>query len=60
VATNPIPAIPLPDLSQPERPLTRDEWWDLFDHLRLSQQPEYAKYGGPLAFLREEREADSV
>lgn len=37
--------------------LTREEWWKLFDELRLSQHPAYAEYGGPVAFVRQERDA---
>ena len=51
-----VPAIPLnpPDSS----PLSHDEWWALFDQLRLSQQADYAEYGGPVAFVRRERDSD--
>jgi hypothetical protein len=38
--------------------LSREEWWALFDQLRLSQQADYAEYGGPVAFFRKERDAD--
>ena len=39
--------------------LSREAWWALFDELRLSQQADYAEYGGPVAFFRKERDADS-
>ena len=39
--------------------LSHDQWWALFDKLRLSQQADYAEYGGPQAFLRKERDADT-
>ena len=38
--------------------LSHEEWWALFDQLRLSQQADYAEYGGPVAFFRKERDAD--
>ena len=44
------------DSSQADE-LSREEWWRLFDELRLSQQPAYAEYGGPVAFVRQERDA---
>jgi hypothetical protein len=43
-----------------EKPLTREQWWALFDELRVAQQPAYAEHGGPVAFLRKERDADST
>lgn len=42
----------------PETDMTSEEWWQLFDELRLSQQADYAEYGGPVAFIRNERNAD--
>jgi hypothetical protein len=42
-----------------EKPLSHDQWWALFDELRLSQQADYAEYGGPVAFFRKERETDA-
>jgi hypothetical protein len=57
MAIYPIPTITDPDPFHAQR-LTREEWWDPFDHLRLSQQPDYVEYGGPIAFLRKERGAD--
>ncbi len=50
------PISPAMDVS--EQSLTHDEWWNLFDRLRLSQQNDYAEVGGPVAFLRQERDAD--
>jgi hypothetical protein len=38
--------------------LSHEQWWALFDELRLSQQADYAEYGGPVAFFRKERDAD--
>jgi hypothetical protein len=38
--------------------LSHDEWWALFDELRLLQQKDYAEHGGPAAFVRKERDAD--
>lgn len=49
-------SLPSTDPSQADE-LTREEWWKLFDELRLSQQPAYAEYGGPVAFVRQERDA---
>ncbi len=39
--------------------LSHDQWWALFDELRLAQQPAYAEVGGPIDFLRHERDADT-
>lgn len=39
--------------------LSPEQWWALFDQLRLAQQSAYAEVGGPVAFIRHEREADS-
>jgi hypothetical protein len=39
--------------------LSHDQWWAHFDELRLAQQPAYAEVGGPVAFLRHERDADT-
>lgn len=39
--------------------LSHEEWWALFDRLRLAQQADYAEYGGPVAFFRSERDADA-
>jgi hypothetical protein len=39
--------------------LSRDQWWALFDELRLAQQPAYAEVGGSIDFLRHERDADT-
>ena len=39
--------------------LSPDQWWALFDQLRLAQQPAYAEVGGPVAFIRHERDADT-
>ena len=51
-----MPLVP-PEL--PEKgELTREQWWDLFDYLRLSQQADYAKYGGPVEFIRRLREEE--
>ncbi len=47
-------------LTEPEQTgLSHEEWWALFDEVRLSQQADYAEYGGPVAFFRKERDADS-
>jgi hypothetical protein len=42
-----------------EPALTHDAWWELFDRLRLEQQHDYAPLGGPVAFFRAQRGADS-
>ena len=39
--------------------LSADQWWALFDRLRLAQQPAYAEVGGPVAFIRHERDTDT-
>jgi hypothetical protein len=52
--------VPLAVDEPSEQGLTRDEWWELFDKLRLTQQPAYAEVGGPVAFLRRERDADTL
>jgi hypothetical protein len=54
MSSAPVPSA----VSEPEAQLSRDEWWTLFDQLRLAQQPAYAEYGGPVAFFRKERNAD--
>ena len=45
-------------ITDPQNPddLSRDEWWALFDDLRLRQQAAYAEYGGSQSFLRAERD----
>ena len=40
--------------------LSPEEWWDLFDRVRLRMQPAYAELGGAEVFLREERDTDAV
>jgi hypothetical protein len=40
--------------------LSPAQWWALFDKLRLSQQSAYAEVGGPDAFIRHERDADTT
>jgi hypothetical protein len=50
--------IPTPHDEAPA--LSREEWWSLFDELRLAQQPAYAEHGGPIAFLGAERQADKL
>jgi hypothetical protein len=55
MATSPIPSS---SAAVEERALTQDEWWSLFDQLRLAQQSDYAEYGGSVAFFRKERDAD--
>jgi hypothetical protein len=57
MATHPIPA---PSTSAHEPSLTKDEWWDLFDQLRVAEQPHYAEQGGAVAFFRKERDADAA
>jgi len=39
--------------------LSHDQWWALFDELRHAQQSAYAEVGGPIAFLRHERDTDT-
>jgi len=39
--------------------LSCEQWWALFDELRITQQPAYAEVGGPMVFLRNERDADA-
>jgi hypothetical protein len=51
------PSTPQNDLD--EKPLSHEQWWALFDELRISQQADYAAYGGPIAFFRKERDADA-
>jgi hypothetical protein len=48
----------LPEQSEDASHLSRDQWWALFDQLRHAQQSAYSEVGGPVAFLRHEREAD--
>ena len=49
----------IPEQSDDASHLSRDQWWALFDELRLAQQPAYAEVGGPAHFLRHERDADT-
>jgi hypothetical protein len=49
----------IPAQSDDASRLSADQWWALFDELRLAQQPAYAEVGGPLAFIRQERDADA-
>jgi hypothetical protein len=52
MATHPIPHTATPS----EEPvLNHEEWWQLFDRLRLSQQEAYDGHGGPVAFVQVER-----
>jgi hypothetical protein len=46
----------IPAQSEDVSQLSRDQWWALFDQLRLAQQTAYAEVGGPIAFLRHERD----
>lgn len=48
-----------PQNDSDEKPLNHEQWWALFDELRISQQADYAEYGGPAAFFRKERDADA-
>jgi hypothetical protein len=48
-----------PQQSDESPQLSQDQWWALFDELRLAQQPAYAEVGGPVTFLRQERDADT-
>ena len=50
------PVLPV-DSEDPDH-LTREQWWAMFDEVRLSQQTEYAEHGGPVAFFRQERNGD--
>ncbi len=49
----------IPAHSDDASQLSREQWWALYDELRLAQQPAYAEVGGPAAFLRHERDADT-
>ncbi len=49
----------IPAQSDQTSDLSREQWWALFDELRVAQQSAYAEVGGPVAFLRRERDADS-
>ncbi len=40
-----------------EKPLTREEWWDLFWSLEGSMKGWFPEEGGPSEVLRREREA---
>ncbi len=51
------PVIPVE--SEDASRLSSDQWWALFDELRHAQQGAYAEVGGPTAFLRHERDADT-
>ncbi len=43
-----------------EQNLSQDEWWALFEELRLTQQQAYDEVGGSEAFLRRERDAGAT
>jgi hypothetical protein len=49
----------IPAQSDDASELSRDQWWALFDELRLTQQQAYNEVGGPISFLRHERDADT-
>jgi hypothetical protein len=49
----------IPAQSEDVSQLSCDQWWALFDQLRLAQQTAYDEVGGPVAFLRHERDADT-
>ncbi len=56
MSTAPVISTHSDDTSQ----LSRDQWWALFEDLRLAQQTAYAEVGGPVAFLRQERDAAAL
>lgn len=53
MASNPIP----PSVNLADKPLTRDEWWDLLESLYGSMTGWFPEQGGPSEVLRREREA---
>ena len=53
MASNPTPPSNDPD----EKPLTREEWWDLLWSLEGSMKGWFPEEGGPSEVLRREREA---
>ncbi len=54
MASHPVPPA-TPELD--EKPLTRDEWWDLLESLYGSMEGWFPEEGGPSEILRREREA---
>jgi hypothetical protein len=59
MATHPMPSAPLLDSAELERPLTRDEWWDLVFSLEGSAKEMLAKVGGGEAWMRRLRDEES-
>jgi len=49
----------IPAKSDDASQLSHEQWWALFDELRLAQQPAYEEVGGSATFLRHERDADT-
>ena len=54
MASNPIPS---PNSEAPERPLTAEEGWVLFESLHGSMKGRFPEEGGLCEVLRREREA---
>jgi hypothetical protein len=53
MATHPVP----PVVDNEERPLTREEGWELLHSMRGILKESYAKLGGAEEYHRQEREA---
>ena len=52
MATSPSSPAPLIGSPEQERPLTRDEWWNLLFSLEGSAKPMLAQVGGGEAWMR--------
>ncbi len=52
MASNPIPPA---TADATEKPLTRDEWWDLLWSLEGSMKGWFPEEGGPSGILRKQR-----
>ena len=50
-----LPLVP-PELPEEGQELTDEQWWALFDYLRLAYPMSTAPYGGPVEFVRRLRE----
>ena len=47
-----------PELPEEGKELTDDQWWMLFDHMRIHHPTQSSRYGGPVEFIRRLREEE--
>jgi len=57
MASNPNPPAPQPESGADEKPLTREEAWELLWSLEGSMKGWFPEQGGPSEIMRREREA---